>query len=162
MPLPSLHFLKGSECSRFCSRPPSVCESKFRGWCYYLRALCWASYRMKYKVKMVVQRNGKPNILAAECDKICPAGKSVCCCRLMVVIWKLDEISRNKKVQPTDNRRCTSKPRKWGVPGNRTLQHKPSVTEKRFNPRLPQTSKKERFEVSIPRCSIQDHQNRVR
>ncbi|CAH3113511.1 unnamed protein product [Porites lobata] len=38
---------------------------------------------MKYKVKMVVQRNGKPKIRAAECDKICPAGKSVCCCRVM-------------------------------------------------------------------------------
>ena len=56
---------------------------------------------MKYKVKMVVQSNGKPKILAAECDKTCPAGKSGCC-RVMVamVIRKLDEISRNKKVQP--------------------------------------------------------------
>ena len=28
--LPSLQVLKGSECS-ICSRPPSVCESEFRG-----------------------------------------------------------------------------------------------------------------------------------
>ena len=62
---------------------------------------------------MVVQRNGKRKILAVECDKrVCPAGKSGYYCHVMVVIWKLDEISRNKKVQPTDNRSCTSKPRK--------------------------------------------------
>ena len=83
---------------------------------------------------MVVQRNGKPKILAAECDKICPAGKSGCCCRVMVVIWKLDEIFRNKKVQPTDNRGCICKPRKWGIPRKRTVQHKPVMTEKLFNP----------------------------
>ena len=43
----------------------------------------------------------------------------------MVVIRKLDEISRKKIVQPTDNRRCTSKPRKRGN----------VTTEKLFNPR---------------------------
>ena len=41
---------------------------------FYLRALCQASYRKSvnymYKVKMVVQGNGKPKILAAECDNI--------------------------------------------------------------------------------------------
>ena len=80
---------------------------------FTLERFSWVSYRMKYGVKMVVQSNGKPKILAAECDKICPAGKSGCR-RVMVAIWKLDEISRNKKVQPTDNRSCTSKPRKRG------------------------------------------------
>ena len=83
----------------------------------------------KYKVKLVVQRNSKPKILAAECDKICPAGKSCCCCHIMVVIWKLDDLSRNKNVQPTDNRSCTSKPRKWGIPGKTIVQHKPIMTE---------------------------------
>ena len=74
---------------------------------------------------MVFQRNGKPKILATECDKrVCPAGKSGCCCHMVVVIWKLDEIFRNKKVQPIDTRSCTSKPRKGGIPGKRTVQHK--------------------------------------
>ena len=31
VPTDTLEHLKGSECSHFCSRPPSVCESKFRG-----------------------------------------------------------------------------------------------------------------------------------
>lgn len=77
----------------------------------YLRALCWASYRkpVKYKVKMVVQRNRKPKILAAESDKICPAGKSGCCCYVMAGIWKLDEIFRKNVVQQVDNRSYTSK-----------------------------------------------------
>ena len=42
---------------------------------FTLERFSWVSYRMKYGVKMVVQSNGKPQILAAECDKICPAGK---------------------------------------------------------------------------------------
>ena len=104
----------------------------------YLRALCWASYRksVKYKVKMVIQRNGKPKILSAECDKICPAGKSGCCCHVMAVIWKLDEISRKDGVQPAGKRSCTSKPRKWGISGKRTVQHNPIMTQKLFKPRL--------------------------
>ena len=102
----------------------------------YLRALCWASYRkaVKYKVKMVVQNNGNPKILAAECDKICPAGKSGCCCHVMAVIWKLDELSRKNTVEQVDNRSCTSKPRKWGIPGKRTVQHNPVMSQKLFKP----------------------------
>ena len=102
----------------------------------YLGALCWTSYRkfVKYKVKTVVQRNGKPKILVGVSDKICPAGKSGCCCHVVVVIWKLDEISRKKKFNLL-NRSCTFKPRKWGTPGKRTVQHKPIITEKCFKPR---------------------------
>ena len=44
---------------------------------------------------------------------------------------ELDKICRNKEVQPTDNRSCTSKLTKWGLPGKRTVQHKPIMTEKR-------------------------------
>ena len=91
-----------------------------------LRALCWASYRksVKYIVKMMVQNSGKPKILAAECDKICPAGKSGCCCHVMAVIWELDDISRENTVEQVDNRSCTSKPRKRRNPGKRTLLYK--------------------------------------
>lgn len=38
-----------------------------------------------------------------------PSGKSGCCCHVMAVIWKLDEISRKNIVQEVDNRSCTSK-----------------------------------------------------
>ena len=62
---------------------------------------------------MVFQRNGKPKILATECDKrVCPAGKSGCCCHMVMVIWKLDEIFRNKKVQPIDTRSSSRSPLK--------------------------------------------------
>ena len=55
-----------------------VCESpNSKDDVFYLRALCQASYRKSvnymYKVKMVVQGNGKPKILAAECDNISQA-----------------------------------------------------------------------------------------
>ena len=42
---------------------------------FYLRALCRAPYKksVKYKAKMVVQRNSKPKILAADCENISQA-----------------------------------------------------------------------------------------
>ena len=62
----------------------------------------------KYKVEMVVQRNGKLKTLAAECDKICPAGKKLLMlpCDGGNLETELDDISINKNVQPTDNRSC--------------------------------------------------------
>ena len=78
MPLPTLQVLRGSECSHLfmtskCERVQIPKMMLFN----HLRALCRASYRKsaKYKLKMVVQRKGKSTILAAECDKTCPAGK---------------------------------------------------------------------------------------
>lgn len=105
----------------------------------YVRALCWASYKksVKYKVRIIVNPNGKPKIVAAQCDSICPAGKSGCCCHVMAVIWKLDEMSRNKLLtnQCKDDRPCTSKPRKWGIPGKRTVMHEPIMASQFFKPR---------------------------
>ena len=39
----------------------------------YVRALCWASYKkiVKYKVRIIVNWNGKPKIVAAQCDSKC-------------------------------------------------------------------------------------------
>ena len=105
----------------------------------YVRALCWASYKknIKYKIRMIVKPNGKPKITAAQCDSICPAGKSGCCCHVMALIWKLDEMSRNKLLtnQCKDDRPCTSKPRKWGIPGKRTVTHEPIMASQLFKPR---------------------------
>lgn len=105
----------------------------------YLRALCWASYRkgVKYKVRIIVNPRGSPKILSAGCDKICPAGRSGCCCHVMAVIWKLDEMSRNNKLQKLiqDDRACTSKPRKWGIPGRREVEHEPVMASKLVKPR---------------------------
>ena len=154
--LPSLQVPRGLECSHFFTTSKCVRVRIPRMMFFnYLRTLCWASYRksVKYKVKIVVQRNGKPTILTVECDKICPAGKSGGWCRVMVVIWKMNEMSRNKKVQPTDNRSCTSKPRKLGISGKRTVQHKPSWQRNFLNPAILQTSREESVEVSIPRWS---------
>lgn len=105
----------------------------------YLRALCWASYKksVKYKVRMILNPRGSPKILSAVCDKICPAGRSGCCCHVMAVIWKLDEMSRNNKLQKPirDDRACTSKPRKWGIPGKREVEHEPVMASKLVKPR---------------------------
>jgi hypothetical protein len=105
----------------------------------YLRALCWASYKkcVKYKVRMIVKPQGSRKILSSLCDKICPAGRSGCCCHVMAVIWKLDEMSRNNMLQKPveDNRACTSKPRKWGIPGKREVNHEPVMSSKLVKPR---------------------------
>ena len=104
----------------------------------FLRALCWASYRKcaKYKVRMIVNPQGSPKILSAVCDKICPAGGSGCCCHVMAVTWKLDDMSRNKLKKPVyDDRPCTSKPRKWGIHGRREVEHEPVMASKLVKPR---------------------------
>ena len=105
----------------------------------YVRALCWASYKksVKYKVRMIVNPVGKPKITSAVCDLICPAGKSGCCCHVMAVIWKLDEMSRNNEMenQCDNDVPCTSKPRKWGIPGRRTVEHEPIMASKLIKPR---------------------------
>ena len=55
----------------------------------------------------------------------------------MAVIWKLDEMSRNSKLKkPTqDDRACTSKPRKWGIPGRREVEHEAVMASKLVKPR---------------------------
>ena len=55
----------------------------------------------------------------------------------MAVIWELDEMSRINKVKNQCNNDvpCTSKPRKWGIPGRRTVEHKPIMASKLIKPR---------------------------
>ena len=86
---------------------------------------------------MIVNPVGKPKITSAVCDLICPAGKSGCCCHVMAVIWKLDEMSRNNEMenQCENDVPCTSKPRKWGIPGRRTVEHEPIMASKLIKPR---------------------------
>lgn len=88
-------------------------------------------------MRIKVNPNGKPKIAAAQCDSICPAGKSGCCCHVMAIIWKLDEMPRNKLLtnQCKDDRPCTLKPRKWGIPGKRTVMHEPIMASNFFKPR---------------------------
>ena len=105
----------------------------------YVRALCWASYKksVKYKVRMIVNPVGKPKITSAVCDLICPAGKSGCCCHVMAVISKLDEMSHNNEMenQCKNDVPCTSKLRKWGIPGRRTVEQEPMMASKLIKPR---------------------------
>ena len=86
---------------------------------------------------MIINPVGKPKITSAVCDLICPAGKSGCCCHVMAVIWKLDEMSRNNEMenQCDNDIPCTSKPRKWGIPGRRTVEHEPIMASKLIKPR---------------------------
>ena len=84
----------------------------------YLRACCCASYKrsVKYKVKLIINKKGTPKIQAAKCDRQCPASNSGCCCHVMAIIWKLDNMTKNSELQNSisDKRCCTSKPRQWG------------------------------------------------
>ena len=105
----------------------------------YVRACWWASYKrnVKYKVKMVCKQSGTPKILAAKCDRQCPASNSGCCCHVMAFIWKLEDMTRKselKNITP-DNRRCTSKPREWGKGGRREVEFSPVMALKITKPR---------------------------
>ena len=105
----------------------------------YVRACCWASYKrnVKYKVKMVCKQSGTPKILAAKCDRQCPASNSGCCCHVMALIWKLEDMTRKselKNITP-DNRCCTSKPREWAKGGRREVEFSPVMALKITKPR---------------------------
>ena len=105
----------------------------------YIRACCWASYKrnVKYKVKIACKQKGTPKILAAKCDRQCPASNSGCCCHVMALIWKLEDITRKselKNITP-DNRCCTSKPREWGKGSKREVEFTPVMASKITKPR---------------------------
>ena len=67
----------------------------------------------------------KPKLMLATCDLLCPAGRSGCSCHVVAVEWKLDEMSWNNEMknQCENDIRCTSQPRKWQIPGRRTVEH---------------------------------------
>ena len=99
----------------------------------YLRGCCWASYKrnIKYKVKLVVNQNGSPKILAAKCDN------SGVCCHVMALIWKLEDMTRKSELRnfTPDNRCCTSKPRQWGKGHKREVEFHPVMASKVIKPR---------------------------
>ena len=105
----------------------------------YIRACCWASYKrnVKYKVKIACKQKGTPKILAAKCDRQCPASNSGCCCHVMALIWKLEDMTRKselKNITP-DNRCCTSKPREWGKGSKWEVEFTPVMASKITKPR---------------------------
>ena len=83
----------------------------------FVRACCWASYSRdhKYIVKLVVQNTSAQKVKSATCDRQCPASKSECCCQVMTVIWKLEDMTRKGKLKHAVS--CTSKPQQWGKGG---------------------------------------------
>ena len=105
----------------------------------YLRACCWASYKRsaKYKVKLIINKRRKPKIQAAKCDRQCPASNSGCCCHVMAIIWKLENMTRNSELQNStpDNRCCKSKPRQWGKGNKREVEFHPVMASTLVKPR---------------------------
>ena len=86
---------------------------------------------------MIVNPVGKPKLTPAECDLLCPAGRSGCSCHVMAVIWKWEEMTWNNEMknQCENDVPCTSQPRKWGIPGKRTVEHEPIMALKLIKPR---------------------------
>lgn len=103
----------------------------------FVRACCWASYKRdrKYKVKLIVQGDGSDKIKSASCDRQCPASKSECCCHVMAVIWKLEDMTRKGELKECDTRTCTSKPQQWGKGGKRDVSLFPVMTTSVIKPR---------------------------
>lgn len=105
----------------------------------FVRACCWASYKRdrKYKIKLTVQGGNTctDKIKSASCDRQCPASKSECCCHVMAVIWKLEDMTRKGELKECDNRTCTSKPQQWGKGGKREVNCSPVMTTSIVKPR---------------------------
>ena len=71
---------------------------------------------VKYRVKLVINKGGTPKIQAPKCDRQCYTCNSWCCCHLMALIWKLENMMKNSEQENStpDKRCCPSKPRQWG------------------------------------------------
>ena len=91
----------------------------------FVRACCWASYSRdrKYKVKLFVQNSSAQKIKSATCGRQCPASKSECCCHVMAVIWKLEDVTRKDELKYAAS--CTSKSQQWGKGGKREVEFHP-------------------------------------
>jgi len=105
----------------------------------YLRACCWASYKrnVKYKVKLVLNQKGTPKIVAAKCDRQCPASNSECCCQVLAVIWKIEDMTRRSELtnSSVDSLPCTSKPKQWGKGHKREVEFHPVMACNIVKPR---------------------------
>ena len=100
-----------------------------------IRACCWASYSRdrKYKVKPIVQDSSTQKVKSANCDRQCPASKSECCCHVMAVIWKLEDMTRKGELKHQIS--CTSKTQQWGKGGKREVEFHPVMTTSIEKPR---------------------------
>ena len=100
-----------------------------------MRACCWASYSKdrKYKVNLVVQNSSAQKIKSATCDRQCPASKSECCCHVVAVIWKMEDMTRKGELKHAVS--CTSKPQQWGKAGKREVEFHPLMATSIENPR---------------------------
>ena len=89
------------------------------------------------KAKLVINKRGTPKIQAGKYGRQCPASNSGCCCHVMVIIWKLENMTRNSEVQNStpDNRGCTSKPRQWGKGNKREVEFHPVMASTLVKPR---------------------------
>lgn len=99
----------------------------------------WASCKRdrKHKIKLIVHGLGgsADKIKSASCVCQCPASKTECCCHVMAVIWKLEDMTRKGELKESDTRTCTSKPQQWGKGGKRDVNVFPIMTTSVVKPR---------------------------
>jgi len=102
----------------------------------FVRACCWASYKRDRKYKVKFQQSVTEKVKSACCDRQCPASKSECCCHVMAVIWKLEDMTRKGELKDcSEGLSCTSKPRQWGKGGKREIGFHPVMATSIEKPR---------------------------
>ena len=104
--------------------------------------------------------------MAAKCDRQCPASNSGCCCHVMAVIWKLEDMTRKSELKNStpDNLPCTSKPRQWGKGHRREVEFHPiiasNIVKSRHGSDLPGKKRKgilsQLYDPRPPKCQKLD------
>ena len=90
---------------------------------FFAKAKCKASMKKVFRDVKVQLCKGKGTVLKASCS--CPAGMSGYCNHVMALLYELAEYSLNNLTKVPHETACTSKLRKWGVPGNREISSEP-------------------------------------
>ena len=91
-----------------------------------MKSKCKASMKKEYHSQNVTLQHETGNIISAYCT--CKAGKSSYCNHIMALLLELAEYSLYELTEVPSEVACTSKARKWGIPGEKDFPKEPILS----------------------------------
>ena len=91
-----------------------------------IKSKCEASMKKEYHCQTVTLQHESGDIISAYCT--CKAGKSSYCNHIMALLLELAEYSLYELTDVRSEVACTSKARKWGIPGEKDFPKEPILS----------------------------------
>ena len=93
---------------------------------FLVKSKCKASMKKEYHSQNVTLQHETGNIISAYCT--CKTGKSSYCNHIMALLLELAEYSLYELTEVPSEVACTSKARKWGIPGEKDFPKEPILS----------------------------------